>query len=107
MLTASSAEDALEIVGRQSIDVLIADIAMPVEDGYALIRRIRALEPPGAWPMPAVALTAYARDEDRRLALQAGFQTHLSKPIASSSLIDSVAHLHASRPRSLKRRNTR
>ena len=73
--------------------VLLADIAMPGEDGYALIRRLRACPRSAVASIPAAALTAFARDEDRQQALQAGFQLHLSKPIDPGLLVDAVAHL--------------
>jgi CheY-like chemotaxis protein len=93
------------VLRRHSVDVLLADIAMPDQDGYELIRRVRALEPPGAWPVQAVALTAYARDDDRRLALQAGFQMHLPKPIDSQSLVAAVVRLRSTRPQAVGRRS--
>ena len=75
------------------VDVLIADIGMPGEDGYALIRRVRALSAPHLASIPAAALTAFARAEDRQQALQAGFQMHLTKPIDARSLVAAVANL--------------
>jgi CheY-like chemotaxis protein len=65
---------------------------MPEEDGYSLIRRIRALESARAH-LPAVALTAYARTEDRTTAIRSGFQNHLSKPVEPSELLAVVASL--------------
>jgi signal transduction histidine kinase/ActR/RegA family two-component response regulator len=93
VLTAKSAAQAFEMVQRQPPDVLLADVAMPGEDGYSLIRRLRAMNTPGAATIPAVAVTALARDEDRRQALQAGFQLHLAKPIEPSSLVSAVAKI--------------
>ena len=90
--TAASASQAFEVLQREHIDVLLADIAMPGEDGYALIRRLRALKADAAG-IPAAALTALARDEDRQLALDAGFQLHLAKPIDADSLVAAVASL--------------
>ena len=92
VLTAASAGDALALVQRERIDVLLADIAMPNEDGYTLIRKVRALPAPAA-AIPAAALTAFVRDEDRRQALGAGFQVHLAKPIDPHALVDAVARL--------------
>jgi len=92
VLTAASAGDALALVQRERIDVLLADIAMPNEDGYTLIRKVRALSAPAA-AIPAAALTAFVRDEDRRQALGAGFQLHLAKPIDPHALVDAVARL--------------
>ena len=75
------------------VDVLLADIGMPGEDGYALIEKIRRAEASRVSSIPAVALTAFARDEDRQRALQAGFQLHLAKPIDPLSLVTAVANL--------------
>jgi signal transduction histidine kinase/CheY-like chemotaxis protein len=93
VLTATSAAEAFEIVQRERVEVLLADIGMPGEDGYSLIRRIRALSPAAAASIPAAALTAFAREEDRELALNAGFQMHLVKPIDPYALIAAVAAL--------------
>ena len=81
------------MLGHEHVDVLLVDIAMPVEDGYSLIQRLRAGVVPGRASIPAAALTAFARDEDRRLALAAGFQMHLAKPIDAESLVSAVASL--------------
>jgi signal transduction histidine kinase/CheY-like chemotaxis protein len=90
--TAASASQAFEVLQHEHIDVLLADIAMPGEDGYALIRRVRSLKAEAA-AIPAAALTALARDEDRQQALDAGFQLHLAKPIDADSLVAAVATL--------------
>jgi CheY-like chemotaxis protein len=66
---------------------------MPGEDGYALMRKIRGLPMPALASLPAAALTAFARDEDRDMALQAGFQLHLRKPVEARTLVDAVAKL--------------
>jgi CheY-like chemotaxis protein len=91
--TAASASDAYATLQREQIDVLLADIAMPGEDGYALIRRVRAGFVPGHATIPAAALTAFAREEDRHLALHAGFQMHLVKPVDPSAVVGAVATL--------------
>ena len=78
---------------RERVDVLLADIAMPDEDGYALIRKLRAMAPDPIASTPAAALTAFARSEDRLKALQAGFQLHLPKPIDAHTLVTAVARL--------------
>ena len=83
--TASSAPTALEIIGARSPDVLVADIGMPEMDGFELIRRIRA-QPTGDARLPAAALTAFARSEDRTKALQSGFEMHLAKPVDPGEL---------------------
>ena len=90
--TADSADEALCLLRQEPFDVLIADIGMPGEDGLALIRRLRA-DPSSASRVPAAALTALARDEDRQEALDAGFQLHLAKPVDSQSLVAAVASL--------------
>jgi CheY-like chemotaxis protein len=92
VLTASSAVEALQVLGRDSVDVIVSDIGMPGEDGFSLIRRIRAIKDRNA-STPAVALTAYARVEDRVKAIQAGFQMHLSKPVEPMELMTMVASL--------------
>jgi PAS domain S-box-containing protein len=90
--TAASATEALEMLAREQPDVLISDIGMPKEDGYSLIRRIRKLKG-GRGKLPAIALTAYARAEDRARAMEAGYQLHLAKPVEARTLIAMVATL--------------
>ena len=90
---AASATEALDQLSRVTCDVLIADIAMPGEDGHALIRRVRAQNSPEVARIPAIALTSLAGDEDRNQALAAGFELHLSKPIDATSLVHGVAML--------------
>jgi CheY-like chemotaxis protein len=92
VLAAAAAGEALEILTRERVDVLLADIAMPGEDGYSLIRRLRSLDAEAA-AVPAAALTAFAREEDRQQAFRAGFQLHLAKPIDAGSLLAAVATL--------------
>ncbi|HEV8640240.1 MAG TPA: response regulator [Methylomirabilota bacterium] len=88
-----SASEALMTIALTQPDVLVSDIAMPGEDGYALIRKIRLRDADqGRW-LPAVALTAYARDEDRARALAAGYQRHLTKPVDPAALARTVAVL--------------
>jgi PAS domain S-box-containing protein len=89
----ASAREALEAVERLNPDLLISDIGMPVEDGYALIRKLRAKEASGSCKLPAIALTAYAREEDCILALEAGFQKHLPKPVESAELVKLIAQM--------------
>lgn len=91
--TVSSARGALEILGRERIDVLLSDIEMPGTDGYQLIRELRLRSSQQGGAVPAVALTAYARTEDRLRALRAGFQLHLSKPVQPSELVTVVASM--------------
>jgi CheY-like chemotaxis protein len=89
VLTASSVEQALAIAQREHPHVLLSDIGMPGSDGYQLIRELRRR----GSTIPAVALTAFARSEDRTRALLAGFQTHVPKPIEPSELLATVASL--------------
>jgi CheY-like chemotaxis protein len=90
---APSASAALAAIEAFRPEVLISDIGMPGEDGYALIRQVRALPPERGGAVPAAALTAYARPDDRRRALLAGFQAHLPKPIERDDLLTIVASL--------------
>lgn len=90
---AASVSDALEALKRQRPDVLVSDIGMPSEDGYTLIGKVRALESEGGEYIPAVALTAYAREVDRQKAIATGFQEHLPKPVEPAELVAVVAHL--------------
>ena len=91
--TAVSVAAALDILESWPADVLVSDIEMPGEDGYELLRRIRAKERGGRTRLPALALTAYGRPEDRRRTLAAGFNLHLAKPIDPSELVLAVANL--------------
>ena len=93
--TVSSAADGFALLQRERFDVLLADIGMPGEDGYSLIQRVRAQCPAASASIPAAALTALARDEDRERALRAGFQLHLAKPIDASAVVTAVAMLKA------------
>jgi signal transduction histidine kinase len=87
---AGNCPDALTSLGESVPDVLLSDIGLPIEDGYELIRAVRA-RGHSAQDLPAIALTAYARREDQRLALQAGFQAHVAKPVEPAVLIMAVA----------------
>lgn len=91
--TCESAHEALEVLQEWKPDVLMSDIGMPGEDGYSLIGKVRSLSDESGGRIPAAALTAYAREEDRRRALAAGYQMHVAKPISSSQLVATVAHL--------------
>jgi len=90
--TAASATDALALIQAERFDALIADIGMPGMDGLELIRHVRRLPAP-ARDLPAVALTAYARSEDRVTVLASGFQMHLPKPVNPGELVTVVAAL--------------
>ena len=91
--TANSAAEALEKLKREKFDVIISDIGMPEEDGFSLISKIRSLQNKQNSNTPAIALTAYARAEDRIKALRCGFQLHIAKPVESTELIAAVANL--------------
>ena len=91
--TIASASKALEALEQMRPDILIIDIGLPDEDGYALIRKARALLDKRGEKIPAVALTAYSSVEDRELALAAGFAVHVPKPPGPRQLLDVVATL--------------
>ena len=90
--TAESAEEALRLLEIATPDVLVSDVGMPGMDGYQLIRHIRATEARGQ-RLPALALTAFARAEDRKRAMLAGYQSHLAKPFDTAELVLMVAGL--------------
>lgn len=89
----SNADETLEALEAAEFDLMICDIGMPQTDGYELIRQIRGHEGSRYQRIPAVALTAYARIEDRARAIKAGFNTHIAKPIGANELITMVASL--------------
>jgi signal transduction histidine kinase/CheY-like chemotaxis protein len=95
--TAASAEEALEALRREPPDVLLSDIGMPGTDGLTLMRAIRELPPAEGGDIPAAAITAYARDVDREAAREAGFDTHLVKPLRGETLVETVARLAEAR----------
>ncbi|HEV7302295.1 MAG TPA: PAS domain S-box protein [Tepidisphaeraceae bacterium] len=90
---ASSVDAAMAEFARAVPDVLVSDIGMPNEDGYSLIRQVRAMGPAQGGNLPALALTAYARAEDRVKAIRAGYQMHVVKPVDPTELITMVASL--------------
>jgi hypothetical protein len=93
VITVGSAAEALEAVdGSEALNVVVSDIGMPEHDGYELISRVRAM-PGAAGRIPAVALTALARDEDRKRTLLAGYQVHISKPVDPAELVTVIAML--------------
>jgi CheY-like chemotaxis protein len=85
--------EALALFDHTPPDVLVSDIGVPGEDGYSLIRKLRARSAEQGGSLPAAALTAYARSEDRIRALSAGFQAHLAKPIDPAELVATIAAL--------------
>lgn len=91
--TASSASEALDALARERPQVLVADIGMAGEDGYALLQKVRALPAERGGATPAIALTGYATQQDRVDALRAGFQMHVSKPVTPAALAAAVASL--------------
>ncbi len=93
VVVAGSAHEALQAIAERPPDVLLSDLGMPEEDGYQLMRRVRALDPASGGSVPAAALTAYTQAEDRRAAQEAGFQGYLSKPIDPAELTAAVARL--------------
>ncbi|MBD2103149.1 PAS domain S-box protein [Leptolyngbya sp. FACHB-261] len=93
VIAAASVVEALSALKRVPPDILLSDIGMPNEDGYALIHKVRALELGQGGKIPAVALTAYTRKQDRERALQAGFQSHLAKPVNPTELVELIASL--------------
>lgn len=93
--TASSVAEALDAFDEVDPDVIVSDIALPGEDGYSMIRKIRSRLPEQGGLTPAVAISAFARGEDRAQALAAGFQAHIAKPVESDWLIAVVSNLIA------------
>ncbi|WP_375504320.1 response regulator, partial [uncultured Nostoc sp.] len=88
-----SVAKALQLITQWKPDVLVSDIGMPDEDGYSLIRKLRSQPPELGGNIPAAALTAYTRAEDRMRAIQEGYQLHLPKPIEAAELATVVARL--------------
>jgi PAS domain S-box-containing protein len=89
--TAASAAEAMQVFKAEPPDVLVSDLGMPDVDGFALLAQLRALGRTAGGNVPAVALTAFARSEDRLRALEAGFGAHISKPVEPTELIATVA----------------
>jgi len=89
----ASVPEALQVLLVWKPNVLVSDISMPQEDGYSLIRKLRSQPPEQGGKIPAAALTAYARAEDRMRAIQEGYQLHLPKPIEPAELATVVASL--------------
>jgi CheY-like chemotaxis protein len=93
--TASSSATGHAAFLRFRPQVVVSDVGMPEEDGLAFMRRIRALSEAEGGDVPAIALTAFAREEDRRRALRAGFSAHIAKPVEAATLVRAVANLVA------------
>ncbi|QFS42989.1 hybrid sensor histidine kinase/response regulator [Nostoc sphaeroides] len=93
VISLSSAYEALQTLAQVKLDVLVSDISMPDMDGYMLIRKVRTWTPEQGGQIPAIALTAFARNDDQEEALKAGFQMHLPKPFNPEELIAAIAQL--------------
>ncbi|RKI49380.1 response regulator, partial [Corallococcus sp. AB049A] len=93
VVTAGSAMEGLQVLQAEHPDVLVSDIGMPGTDGYGFIERVRALPGDQGGRIPAVAITAYARSEDRTRVLRAGFQSHVPKPVEPGELLAVIASL--------------
>jgi len=93
VVTAASAPEALILLQAHSPHVLLSDIEMPCEDGYSLVQKARAFDPARNGRLLAVAVTAYARPEDRRRSLEAGFDWHITKPVDPFELVSAIASL--------------
>jgi signal transduction histidine kinase/ActR/RegA family two-component response regulator len=90
VIAVSSAREACDYLKRNTLDILISDIGMPEEDGYCLIEKVRRLAVEEGGLIPAIALTAYARDEEKKRVLAAGFTSHLSKPVQHRVLVETI-----------------
>ena len=93
VITAKSAEEALAALQDKNPDILVSDIGMPDEDGYSLIRKVRALSDEQQKNVPAIALTAFTRAQDRMRAMTTGYQNHISKPVEPDELATVIASL--------------
>lgn len=91
--TVASAREALGALEKERPHVLVSDIAMPDEDGYSLLRKVRALPPEQGGKVPAVALTAHSLVQDRIQSLRAGFQSHVPKPVVPEELVEVIASI--------------
>src|SRR2546425_494798 len=93
VVSVTSAREALEALEKEKPHVLVSDIAMPEEDGYALLRKVRSLPPERGGRVPAVALTAHSLVQDRIQSLRAGFQSHVPKPVVPEELVEVIASI--------------
>jgi PAS domain S-box-containing protein len=93
VVAASSAEQALRLIPTEHVNVLISDIGLPDVDGYDLLRQVRRMDASASGGIPAIALTAYARAEDRLLAFRAGYQAHVAKPVDPNELLATIIDL--------------
>lgn len=97
VFVAETAAQALALVRREHPDVLVSDIAMPEEDGYMLVSKLRSLPEEEGGRTPALAVTAYAARSDRQRALEAGFDGHIAKPVDVDQLVDMLLEARLSR----------
>ncbi len=93
VLVAATADEAIALVESERPHVLVSDIGMPEVDGFELLRRVRALGEARGGNLSAIALTAFARSEDRTRALRLGFRVHVSKPVEPAELVATVANV--------------
>lgn len=107
VIVVASAGEAFTAFESFKPDVLVSDIGMPIEDGYSFLRQIRSLPPEQGGLVPAIALTAYAKQEDQQQALIAGFQQHLSKPVEPQTLVTVIARLIKLKTATLKAMNSK
>jgi PAS domain S-box-containing protein len=96
VMAGASAPEAIRVLSSFRPELIVSDIAMPDEDGYQLMQRIRALDDPRIANVPAIALTAYARAADRDKATAAGFSRHVSKPVTPATLVNTIVELFPS-----------
>jgi CheY-like chemotaxis protein len=93
VVAVASAHAALAELLQERFHLLISDIAMPEEDGYSLLRKVRALAPEYGGRIPAIALTAHSMVQDRLQSLRAGYQSHVPKPVVPEELVEVVASI--------------
>ena len=93
VVAVGSAHEAIGELLQERFHLLISDIAMPEEDGYALLRKVRAMAPESGGRIPAIALTAHSMVQDRLQSLRAGFQSHVPKPVVPEELVEVVASI--------------
>jgi CheY-like chemotaxis protein len=97
VITASTASEAMAVLVAERPAVIVSDLGMPGEDGFCLLKRVRVAGDPVLAATPALALTAYARGADRVMALGAGFERHLAKPVDPDALVNAVAEVLSER----------
>lgn len=93
VIACSSVLEALAALDQELPDVIVSDIAMPIHDGLTFLKKVRARPAATGGLVPAIAVTAYTREEDRRAALAAGFTAHMGKPVEPSNLVSLIARV--------------